>query len=73
MKNIEITQVLKKLFASREISHVLHLGIQGEGSYATHKALETYYEEIPNLIPLLIKDLACAACVLDSSNNSIFA
>lgn len=43
-------ELLKKLFSSREISHVLHLGIQGEGSFAGHIALQEYYEAIPDMI-----------------------
>ena len=43
-------EFLNKLFASREVAHVLHLKAQGDGSFATHKALNEYYDAIVELI-----------------------
>jgi DNA-binding ferritin-like protein len=43
-------ELIKKLFSSREIAHALHLGIQGEGSFAGHIALQEYYEAIVELV-----------------------
>jgi len=43
-------KILNKLFESREVTHVMHLSSK---SYANHKALETYYEGIVDLIDLL--------------------
>lgn len=35
-----------KLFESKEMAHMLHLQANGESSYATHMALETFYTDI---------------------------
>lgn len=43
-------EFLNKLFTSREVAHVLHLRAKGTGSYAKHIALQTYYDEIVDLI-----------------------
>jgi hypothetical protein len=45
-----------KLFESREMAHIYHLQVNGEeGSYAAHKALQDYYEEILDLIDELLE------------------
>ena len=42
---------LSKMFESREMAHVYHLQVKGEsGSYASHIALNDYYENILDLI-----------------------
>jgi DNA-binding ferritin-like protein len=56
--NAEVAQVtqsepskfVSKLFESREMSHVYHLQITGEGSYVGHEALDEYYNGILDLI-----------------------
>ena len=50
-----ITKFFSKLFESREMTHVYHLQITGEGSYAGHKALDEYYNEVLDLIDDLIE------------------
>ena len=46
----EPAKFLSKMFESREMAHVYHLQITGEGSYAGHKALDEYYNGILDLI-----------------------
>ena len=41
-----VGQFISTLFASRTQAHVFHLQTTGEGSFATHSALNTYYDEI---------------------------
>ena len=48
-------QLASLLFASRNQAHVFHLGVKGPGSFAAHKALETYYDEIVGLIDGLVE------------------
>lgn len=45
-----VTEFFSKLFESREMAHIYHLGAKGEGSYALHEALGHYYEEIVGLL-----------------------
>lgn len=35
--------------------HIAHLGITGPGSYATHKALNTYYDEVGDFVDDVIE------------------
>ena len=42
-------------FHSRTQAHIFHLGIKGPGSYAAHKALNEYYDEIVDLIDGLVE------------------
>jgi DNA-binding ferritin-like protein len=46
----EPAKFVSKLFESREMAHVYHLQITGEGSYAGHKALDKYYNGILDFI-----------------------
>ena len=41
-----VGQFISTMFASRTQAHVFHLQTTGEGSFATHKALNDYYDEI---------------------------
>lgn len=43
------------LMQSRNQAHIYHLQTEGQGSFATHKALEGYYEEIVDLIDGLVE------------------
>jgi DNA-binding ferritin-like protein len=43
------------LLESRNQAHVFHWQVQGEGSDARHRALETYYDEIVDLIDELVE------------------
>jgi DNA-binding ferritin-like protein len=51
----DAAKFFSKLFESREMTHVYHLQISGEGSYAGHKALDEYYSEVLDLIDALIE------------------
>ena len=42
--------LLGTLMQSRNQAHIYHLQVQGMGSYAAHKALNNYYEEIVDLV-----------------------
>lgn len=46
----EPAKFVSKLFESREMAHVYHLQITGEGSYSAHKALDKYYNGILDFI-----------------------
>ena len=48
-------QLASLFFHSRTQAHIFHLGVKGPGAYAAHKALETYYEEIVDLIDGLVE------------------
>ena len=48
-------QLASLFFHSRTQAHVFHLGVKGPGSFAAHKALEGYYEEIVGLIDGLVE------------------
>lgn len=51
----EPAKFISKLFESREMAHIYHLQIKGEGSYAGHKALDEYYSGILDLIDEFIE------------------
>jgi hypothetical protein len=59
LEQVEKTDVelfFSKLFESREMAHVYHLQVKGdEGSYAKHKALGEYYEDILDIIDDIIE------------------
>jgi DNA-binding ferritin-like protein len=48
-------QLASLFFHSRTQAHVFHLGVKGPGSFAAHKALEEYYENIVGLIDGLVE------------------
>lgn len=51
-----VVKFFSKLFESREKSHIFHLQAKGsESSLVTHLALETYYDDIVDLIDDLIE------------------
>jgi DNA-binding ferritin-like protein len=51
----EPCKFVSKIFESRQIAHVYHLQTTGEGSFAKHKALDKYYNEILELNDKLIE------------------
>ncbi len=51
----EPSKFVSKMFESREMAHIYHLQIKGDGSYAGHKALDEYYSGILDLIDELIE------------------
>ena len=48
-------QLASLFFHSRTQAHVFHLGVKGPGSYAAHKTLNEYYDEIVGLIDGLVE------------------
>ena len=55
MENAIIGQFVSTLFASRTQAHVFHLQTIGEGSFAAHSALNTYYDDIVGLVDNLVE------------------
>ena len=51
----DASKFFSKLFESREMAHVYHLQIKGEGSYSGHKALDNYYHDVLDLIDELVE------------------
>jgi len=46
----DICEMISKLFHSQIQTQVFHLSVKGPGSYATHKALQDYYDSIGGLV-----------------------
>ena len=46
---------ISTLFASRTQAHIFHLQVTGPGSFAKHKALDDYYNEIIDLTDGLVE------------------
>lgn len=44
-----------KLLQSRDVAHLTHLRVTGEGSFASHSALQGYYDGVLPLIDQLIE------------------
>ena len=51
----EPAKFVSKMFESREMAHIYHLQVKGEGSYAAHKALDEFYNGILDLIDEFIE------------------
>ena len=47
--------IASMFFHSRTQVHRFHLGVKGPGAYATHKALNEYYDEIVDIIDGLVE------------------
>lgn len=55
-ENNSISTFFSKLFESREMAHIYHLQVKGEeGSYAAHMALNSYYDNVLELIDEIIE------------------
>jgi DNA-binding ferritin-like protein len=48
-------QLASLFFHSRTQAHVFHLGVKGPGAFSAHMALNTYYDEIIELIDGLVE------------------
>lgn len=46
---------ISKLFHARIQTHIFHLQVQGEGSYAAHKALDDFYNDIVDITDELVE------------------
>lgn len=50
-----------EMMNARNSFHMLHLKITGEGSYAAHKALNKFYDQLPDFVDTLIEGYQGAA------------
>jgi DNA-binding ferritin-like protein len=48
-------KLISTLMASRDQVHIFHWQTTGPGSYAAHKALNDYYDEIPDIVDSLVE------------------
>jgi hypothetical protein len=65
-----IGEFIGTLLHSATITHFMHFKAQGEGSYATHKALGKYYESIVELVDGLTEIIqGCYDTILDDYPN----
>jgi DNA-binding ferritin-like protein len=48
-------KLISTLMASRDQVHIFHWQTTGPGSYAMHKALNDYYDEIPDIVDSLVE------------------
>lgn len=56
--NLESTSFfISNLLHSAATAHILHFQVTGEGSDAAHRALQAYYEEIPELVDSLAESI----------------
>jgi len=55
VKQKDNTSIFGKLFQLRDQIHLTHLSVTGIGSYASHKALNEFYDEILELTDSLIE------------------
>ena len=51
--DIAVSNCLSELMNARNSFHKLHLSITGPGSYAAHKALNSFYDMLPDFIDTL--------------------
>lgn len=51
----EFCEMISKLLHSKTQTHIFHLSVKGSGSYATHKALQNYYEAIDGVVDGLVE------------------
>lgn len=54
-ENMRPSEFFGKLFQIRNQIHLIHLKVSGVGSYASHKALNEFYDEILDLTDSLIE------------------
>lgn len=48
--------LIGNMFASTSAAHMLHLKVTGQGSYAQHKALNEYYDEVPEILDSIAEE-----------------
>jgi hypothetical protein len=66
-KNVKVSDFFGKLFQIRDQIHLTHLNISGIGSYASHKALNEFYDGILDLTDSLIESYQGKYGILDIS------
>ena len=50
VKEMSMDEFVSYLMVCRNVLHAMHLKVTGQGSYATHKALNKLYDALPDLI-----------------------
>lgn len=55
VENEDVGLFFSTILESINKAHILHISIIGEGSYAAHKALESYYIDMRSLVDELIE------------------
>jgi len=48
-------KLISTLMASRDQAHIFHWQTTGDGSFAAHLALNTYYDAIPDMVDALVE------------------
>lgn len=61
------------LLHSATVAHALHFQVTGEGSDAAHRALQAYYEEIPDLVDTVVESIQGSTQELVPLYTSAFA
>lgn len=57
MNMTKIAEFIATLLHSAVCAHIMHFQVTGDGSYAKHKALQKYYDAIPDLVDNLTESL----------------
>jgi len=50
-------EFLSKLFQARDTAHIIHLKLKGTGSYAAHKAMNEFYDEVLDITDGLVESI----------------
>jgi len=64
MEQNKVAEFIATVRNSATIAHFMHLQVEGEGSYAKHKALEAYYNAMPDLIDSVAEQIQGAYDVI---------
>lgn len=57
MNMTKVAEFIATLLHSAVCAHIMHFQVTGEGSYAKHKALNDYYDAIPDLVDNLVESM----------------
>jgi DNA-binding ferritin-like protein len=66
---MDFAKLISYLFHSRTQAHVFHLQVEGEGSFAAHKALNEYYDAIVDLADGLVESYQGKYGILKGYSN----
>jgi hypothetical protein len=66
---MDFAKLISYLFHSRTQAHVFHLQVEGEGSFAAHNALNTYYDAIVDLADGLVESYQGKYGILKGYSN----
>lgn len=65
-KTSTVVSLFSKLFESREMAHIYHLQVNGEqGSLASHLALGSYYDNINELLDMMLEVYSAQYGIVD--------